>query len=38
MKSDFEPQIEDISAEIKQKEPQTYEELVRDLNILLTKR
>ena len=37
-KSDFEPQIEDISAEIKQKEPQTYEELVRDLNILLTKR
>ena len=38
MKSDFEPQIKDISAEIKQKEPQSYEELVRDLNILLTNR
>jgi len=37
-KSDFEPQIENISAEIKQKEPQTYEELVKDLNIILTSR
>jgi hypothetical protein len=37
-KSDFEPQVENISAEIKQKEPQTYEELVKDLNILLTSR
>ena len=36
MKSDFEPQIKDISAEIKQKEPQSYDELVKDLNILLT--
>ena len=38
MKSDFEPQIKDISAEIKQKEPQSYDELVKDLNILLTNR
>lgn len=37
-KSDFEPQIKDISAEIKQKEPQSYDELVKDLNILLTNR
>jgi hypothetical protein len=38
MKSDFEPQIKDISAEIKQKKPQSYDELVKDLNILLTNR
>ena len=38
MKSDFEPQIKDISAEIKKKEPQSYDELVKDLNILLTNR
>ena len=38
MKSDFEPQIKEISAKIKQKEPQSYDELVKDLNILLTYR
>ena len=38
MKSDFEPQIKEISAKIKQKEPQSYDELVKDLNILLTNR
>ena len=36
MKSDFEPEIKEISDEIKQKEPQSYDELVKDLNILLT--
>ena len=38
MKSDFESDIKDISAEIKKKEPQSYDELVKDLNILLTNR
>ena len=38
MKSDFEPQIKEISAKIKEKEPQSYDELVKDLNILLTYR
>ena len=38
MKSDFEPEIKEISAKIKQKEPQSYDELVKDLNILLTYR
>lgn len=38
MKSDFGPDIKDINAEIKQKEPQSYDELVKDLNILLTNR
>ena len=38
MKSDFEPQIKEISAKIKEKEPQSYDELVKDLNILLTNR
>ena len=38
MKSDFEPQIKEIIAKIKQKEPQSYDELVKDLNILLTYR
>ena len=38
MKSDFEPEIKEISAKIKQKEPQSYDELVKDLNILLTNR
>ena len=38
MKSDFEPEIKEISAKIKEKEPQSYDELVKDLNILLTYR
>lgn len=38
IKSDFGPQIKDIIDKIKQKEPQSYDELVKDLNILLTYR
>ena len=38
IKSDFGPQMKDIIDKIKQKEPQSYDELVKDLNILLTYR